>query len=254
MGNEQFTSRELARQKPVLKLRGLECELTSMGHRLLEANTTGEIQDVFLRQFIRYEIPSPIEGLFPEGRMKPFIYLLQILTKLREQDKEALTKTETAAFLQLFVDHVEEAVEQTVQHILDFRKKREECESQRAKREFDVSQLQKTAKVGDVGSGILMDYADTTFRYAKMTGLVADRDSRLVLRESKIPIIEAVLANEPMFLAEENPLKYLEDFYSGTSLPTGEIVFALEEIQRLLIELKKYGKKSPSGGRFQPEN
>jgi len=103
-------------------------------------------------------------------------------------------------------------------------------DGQAAKRKFDETQIQASALAGDVKSGTLIDYADTTFRYTQITGIVAQQGSRLILRENKMPIIEALLIKEPAFLAREDPFGYLADFYTGTSLPT---VILLLQIVRL---------------------
>jgi len=239
---DKFTTTILAKQRPELNLKGLEYELTPAGQRLINANTVGAVQDVFLRQLVCHELPSPIEGPFPEGRLKPFIFLLQVLNELRTQNTEGLNILETAIFLQLFRNHTNEEVEHTVKRILNFREKRDELEDQRAKRIFDEAQRLETARLGNVASNTLVDYADTTFRYVKMSGLVTQLGSRLILRDNRMPIIRALLENEPIFLAEGNPFAYLADFYTGTSLPTDNVEFALQEVQRLSAELKKYNR------------
>src|SRR6266540_7078750 len=70
----RFSPQTLANSYPDLGLRGLEYELTPAGQHLLDANTTGAIQDVYLRQLTRHEIPNPIEHEFHNGQMKPFIF------------------------------------------------------------------------------------------------------------------------------------------------------------------------------------
>ncbi len=243
IGKRSFKVVDLAKQRPELGLKGLEYELTPAGKHLLEADTTGAIQDVFLRQLVRHELPSPIESGFPRGQIKPFIYVLQVLKKLLERNEQGLSKFEMAAFLQLFIDHTDNAIEQTVERVLEYRKQRDTCDDQAAKRKFDETQIQASALAGNVKSDTLVDYADTTFRYTQMTGIVAQQGSRLILRENKMPIIEALLIKEPAFLAREDPFGYLADFYTGTSLPTDNITFANSEIKRLVDEIRKYGKE-----------
>ena len=243
--NETILINEMAKKMSDLGLEGLEYELTPVGQNLLDADSTGAVQDVFFRQLVCHEIPSPIptESNFSGGRMKPFIFLLQVLNELRKQSEEGVNNVEIAAFLQLFIDHTEDTVKQTVTQILEFREKRNLIYGQTAKKEFDHNKLQESASLGGVRPGTLQDYADTTFRYSKMTGMVAQSGSRLILRENKISIIAELLLIEPKFSAFEDPIKYLINFYTGISLPTDNSTFANEEIKRLVIELQKYDKE-----------
>ena len=68
------------------RLKGKGYEVTPSGYALINAgDSTGAIDDVFTRQLIQHEIPSPIERNFHNGRMKPFIFLLQILYRLLQK-------------------------------------------------------------------------------------------------------------------------------------------------------------------------
>jgi len=203
--NETILINDMANKMSDLGLEGLEYELTQVGQNLLDADSTGAVQDVFFRQLVCHEIPSPIptESHFSGG----------------------------------------DTVKQTVTQILEFREKRNLIYGQTAKKEFDHNKLQESASLGGVRPGTLQDYADTTFRYSKMTGMVAQSGSRLILRENKISIIAELLLIEPKFSAFEDPIKYLINFYTGISLPTDNSTFANEEIKRLVIELQKYDKE-----------
>jgi len=241
-GRQRFTPLDLSIRYPDLELQGLGYEITPAGNNLLEANTIGAIQDVYLRQLVRHEIPSPIEGGFPRGRLKPFIFILQVLNKLREFFQPGLNKMEAAIFLQLFADHTNELADTIVERILEYRRESDLLDGRAAKREYENRLLAESGRLGGVRGDSLVDYADTSFRYSHMSGLVTTQGSRLVLRQDKLEIISSVLDSEPSFLAQEDSYGYLADFYKGTHLPTDDVDFALQEIQRLRSTIQGFGE------------
>lgn len=242
-GQKTIMTEELPKEKPDLGLEGLKYEVTPSGHRLLEAETFGAVQDVYLRQLVCHQIPSPVERNFTGGQMKPFVFLLQVLHALYEKEEVGLSKVETAAFIQPFRDHTDEEVARTVQRIRDFREKRAERDGRVARRAFESETLEHIAQE-EVGrqADTLTAYADTTFRYTRMTGLVGMQGTRLGLRSEKMDIIEAILAEEPIF---RDDIEYLYEFYRGTHLPTDHIPVSLKEVRRLRKELEQLGWAIP---------
>lgn len=223
-------------------------QVTPAGKLLIGADSLGAIEDIFTRQLIQHEISSPLEGSFPEGSMKPFILFLQVLYRLHCQGKPGLNKLEIAAFIQLFRNHTTSLADEIVRHVLEFRNKREVCRDKREKDRCDREALEAASRTkieGSVAADSLGDYADTTVRYSKMTGLIAEAGSRVVIRETKIPFIEAILAREPLFSATVSPSEYLKQFYSGVEIPTDDIVFAHQEINRVSRRLEGMGKTVP---------
>jgi hypothetical protein len=241
INKQSFTPHDLATQHPELGLEGLDYEITPSGNHLLDASSSiGAVHDVYLRQLVRHEIPSPIEGNFPPGRLKPFVLILQILAKLREANQPGLTKLETGIFLQLFRCHTEELVDSLVERIVSYRRERDLITDQAGKKRLDNRLLFISGEEGEIAPTSLTDYADTTFRYSQMSGVVASQGLRLVLREDKIEIIDAILHSEPVFQAQSDPLGYLADFYQGTALPTDNVQFAHREIHRLQSIIQSY--------------
>ena len=237
-----YSPNDLSNRFAFLNLHGFEYEVTPAGRHLLESKTTGGVQDVFLRQLIRHELPNPIENEFSDGHLKPFIFLLQILLQLKQRNEDGLNKIETALFIQPFSNHTDELVLNTIQNILNYRQQRRNFNGSVSKKNYDRSCLQNLSSVTGIKWSSPLDYADTTFRYTQMTGLLAIRGSRLVLRDNKLPIIESLLVKEPEFLTITNPLEYLADFYKGTNLPTDNVPFAVQEIIRIGQEIESYGE------------
>jgi hypothetical protein len=241
IGERRFLPEDLVKQYAELGLSGLKYEITPIGKTLLAANTTAAIQDVFLRQLLRHELPNPIETGFPAGHLKPFIYVLKILKELQDRGKDGLNKEELAIFVQLFVDLTEEQVRNVVDNILKYRGERAGVEGRNKKKAYDQGFLDNASQVGGVKPATLRDYADTTFRYSQMSGLLTTRGSRIILRNEKAQIIDAILSREPIFLAQTDPLAYLADFYKGTSLPTDDVPFAIKETNRLADQIRSFG-------------
>lgn len=248
---EKFSQKEhelLSHLQKDFGFRNCGYEVTPAGNLLIAADSLGAVEDVFTRQLIQHEIPSPIEGSFPGGSMKPFIFFLQILNELRRLNQPGLNKLEIGAFLQLFRNHVNSAVTNTVNSILEYRTKRESCRDRREKDRFDYDTLKRASRdfvVGSVAAESLVDYADTTVRYSKMTGLIAEAGSRVVLRETKIVLINAILERALVFRATSDPANYLKEFYSGSSIPTDNSDFAHQEIIRMSNRLESLGKQTP---------
>jgi len=240
IGNQRYTVGNLATDRPDLKLKGQGYEMTPVGRRLLEADTLSAKQDIFLRQLLWHEIPSPIEPGFPGGHMKPFVFLLQVLQRLHRSGDAGLTKVEIGVFLQPFVDHTEESLNSGLEKLLGYRKNREQRNTDKIV--FDSALLDNTARKMDVSHNTLTDYADTTFRYSMLTGLLTISSSRLILREDALAIIESILTKEPHFTAKQDPLTYLATFYAGAGLPTDDMIFALQEAGRLITSIGDYGK------------
>ena len=142
----------------------------------------------------------------------------------------------------MFRNHTDEEVEKTVKEILVYRKEREIIEGKVPKKRFDDAVLRKAGADTGIQYDSLKDYADTTVRYSKMSGLLAQQGTRLVLRENKIASIASILSTEPRFCVSENPQEYLEIFYKGATLPTDNKEFTVSEIHRLKETLKQAGK------------
>lgn len=227
-------------QQTDLGLTGRPYELTPIGQRLIQATTLATVEDIFFRQLLRLETPSPTEELTSE-KVKPLILVLQILYGLQQIGADGLSKAEIAAFLQTAPNH--QGIQVRLQRILEYRKIRDSKNGKVAKRGFDRETIEAQRKTFHPKTGSLVDYADTTFRYSRLTGLLSLQGSRIVIRPEKFPIIEKLLETEPQFLAECDPLAYLVDFYTGTELPTDKQEVALEEIRRYENELQKYNIK-----------
>lgn len=229
------------RYAPAIGLKGLKYELTPVGQRLLDATTLPEKQDVFLRQFICHELPNGIEGSFPDGKVKPFILFLQVLKELEDRGQKGLNKYETGTFIQPFQNHTNTLHSEIADRIIHHRTQRQPLVGRANKSRFDQQVARGIAQGLGVSAGTLKDYSDTTFRYFGLTGVLSKEGQRVVIRDSKKLLVEAILEEEPEFVYDTDPKKYFEQFYMGTTpLPTDDSDFAviqIEDLQERILEL-----------------
>ncbi len=223
----------------------LNYEITPAGRNLITANSIPEIEEIYTRQLACYELPSPIEGSFPEGSMKPFILFLEVLKKLQEQDKEGLNKLETELFLQKFRNHDEKLSDVIFNEIIEFREKlknKPHKESKKIVNEY-LQNLYSEVKLG-MKQRSIRDYADTSFRYFSLSGLFTRIGKTIIIRPNKIEFVIKLLSTGLNFLCDTDPKKYFKHFYNNSySLPTDNKQFALSEIENLKNGIRD--KKNP---------
>lgn len=220
-------------------------ELTPAGRKLITAITVPEIEEIYTRQFVCYELPNSLERGFPDGSMKPFILLLQVLRNLQHNGHEGLTKFEIGLFLQKFRNHTQELPQEVVDEILKYRQQLSDCKNGREARELkNLYKEELGAEIGINPNSVVSDYSDTTFRYFSLSGLSSRVGQTFVIRANKIRFVETLLSSEPLFLFAQNPIEYFSHYYKNTFiLPTDHKEFALSEIEDLKNGIRD--KKSP---------
>ncbi len=210
-------------------------ELTPAGQRLINASKIPEIEEIYTRQFACYELPNSSEGNFPDGKMKPFILMLQVMKLLQDEGVDGLNKFETGLFLHKFQDHTVELPQQIVSRILTYRKELADCESAPQERQVKKRYKENLRNEIEINpNSVVGDYADTTFRYFSLSGLFTRIGQTLVIRPNKIEYVDKLLETEPFFLFPENPIAYLDSFYKNVyPLPIDNLDFALREVDIL---------------------
>ena len=213
----------------------LDYEVTPAGRKLINAASVPEIEEIYTRQFVCYELPNSLEGSFPEGSMKPFILLLQVLRILQQNGHDGLNKFETGLFLQKFRNHTDELPQQIVDEILVYRQNLSECKNAREARELKNRYKSKLGdEIGINPNSVVSDYSDTTFRYFSLSGIFSRIGQTIVIRSNKMDFVDSLLTSEPLFLFNTNPTQYFHDFYKNSfKLPTDDKLFALQEINNL---------------------
>ena len=214
--------------------------MTPTGKKLIDAQSVPEIEEIYLRQFACYEIPNSLERSFPEGSMKPFILLLQVLKILRDSHLDGLDKLEIGLFIQKFRNHTLELPQQIVDEILNFRQLLAACSNPREKKALINRYKQELQyEIGINPNSVVRDYADTTYRYFSLAGLFSRVGQTIVIRANKIKTVSALLATEPIFLFDVDSEGYFDAFYKNKfPIPTDDIKFSLNEIETLKAEIR----------------
>ncbi|RPE12761.1 AlwI family type II restriction endonuclease [Chitinophaga lutea] len=214
----------------------LPFQLTPAGEKLVADISVPEIEDIYTRQLVCYELPNALEGRFPPGaKMKPFILFLQVLKRLQDNGKAGLSKYETGLFLQPFRNHTATLPDEIYGEILHFRKEAAACRNSQDREALETryeAQLQQ--RVGIKPQSVLSDYSDTTFRYFSLSGLLMRIGSTIVIRTNKRNFVDTLLQTEPHFQFQADPLQYFRHFYNNTyPIPTDDTAVALHEISEL---------------------
>lgn len=222
-----------------LGLTAIPYEVTPIGKRLIAATTPGAIQDIFLRQLLRIEITSPVEDEGEDFRVKPLVLMLQILDALEAKNQKGVNREEIAAFIQ--TAHSHNNIPSRVAAIIAHRHAREAEHGRVAKSRFDAHARNAAGTIAGIQGDSLRDYADTTFRYLRMSGLFSVEGKRLKFRPERRVAINKILETEPTFIAQTDPKQYLIQFYRGGTIPTDDSNTALAIIQRYADLLTQKG-------------
>jgi hypothetical protein len=215
-------------------------QLTKSGQKLIDASTVSEIDEIYTRQFLCYELPNSLEGSFPNGKLKPFVLFLEVLFQLQTQGNAGLNKFETGLFIQLFQDHVPGLSNSIVKKILQLRTEFTAAKDSKAVkliRDKYLKQLGNDCEINPLS--VVGDYADTTFRYFSLSGMFTRVGDTIVIRPNKMATAAKILEKEPEFLFNSKPVSYFEYFYNNTyPLPVDDVTFAIEEIRHLKEEVR----------------
>lgn len=205
--------------------------LTPVGQRLITTETSGEIGEIFLNQLLKHELPNPIE--IGGSKMKPLVLFLEVLMGLRNTEK-GLNQREIAIFLQCVTEYQADLSKRLVEQIIKYRTERDQLNSSREKKEYDQRLLTKAAAEVSVRPTTPMDYADTTVRYFSMTGLFELSGSRIQIKSEKIELVSEILNSSVGYIAETDPVKYLNLFYSNAKIIKDEEISLRKELGHLV--------------------
>ncbi|AWO76586.1 MULTISPECIES: AlwI family type II restriction endonuclease [Geobacillus] len=211
--------------------------ITPNGMRLVESRTMPSEQECFLRALLAYQIPSDIERSFHEPIFSPLRIVLEIIAALERRGLEAeISKHEMASIVQLTTSL--EEIDDVVNRIVRYREKLATATSARMRKELIREHLQSVVTASQ-SANTLMDYADSNFRYLKLTGLFVEKGNKLRFASHKKTIIEQIL-EEPYTPIPES--EYLETLWNGAKLPTDNAPKAIEVIQTTAQLLTESGQ------------
>jgi hypothetical protein len=225
--------------------RGKLWEITPVGTLLIEHPDLEE--NIFLRQLLKYQIPSPLEPV-SGFQLRPFRLLLRFLKRAYDEQLIGLTKFEIGLYVITLSTEDDAAFEAAFSNIKVFRTTYDSVSGKVAKTRFAFERMKEIADGLGLQRDTLMDYADSNSRYAIMSGLLTLRGNKLAISEARLPIIQAILTDNSTLIANSD---YLNVFYNPAAplLPTDNQQFLLTEIamlERQIIELARQMDESPT--------
>ncbi len=214
-------------------------EITPAGKQLIAKEN---LEDLFLRQLLKWQYPSPKHEGEPYSnfKIKPFLEILRLVYELK-----GLTKRELAIFGVTFIDY--RKYDSVKKEIMEFRQKYSGL-SGREKKEFLVKfHIKKFEKIylKEIKQGLIktrekkdkdftvkdfiltkfrnsIDYADAAIRYFRATGLftISARTFRLEILDTKETIVKQILKefkSKPSVYSSKSTI--FLDFLGNPDLP-----------------------------------
>jgi|HubBroStandDraft_6_1064221.scaffolds.fasta_scaffold01150_12 hypothetical protein len=213
----------------------LPFSVSENGHRLIQSKSLPAQQECFLRSLLALQLPSPVESFPVNAAFSPLRIVLATMTEFEKAGaNRALSKLEMAAVVELVTDPSE--IPSAVERILRHRQERELAEQPNQRHALDTDFL--LAANATQSPETLMDYADSNFRYLRLTGLFKQEGNRLGLAPHRRTLIEGILVRA--FEAREGR-DYLAKFWKGAELPTDDRETAIAETRETATALKSAG-------------
>lgn len=208
--------------------------ITDAGNALLSDDVIES--DIFLRQMLKIQLPSPTEDNLDGASIHPFYLVLSVGVKLEELGLKAMTKEEIALYLQSATN--DNQTDEIVEKIKAYRAVRDEIKGSMAKRQYFLQQL--TNKVMELYGEVtkqklstLQDYSDTTVRYSAITGVFTIGRQTLQIKEDQLNLAKAIIE------AGIQPVLDEADFWAAfhnpnvPTLPTDNASFLERDIAAL---------------------
>ena len=210
--------------------------VTENGHRLIDSQSLPAQQECFLRALLAHQLPSPIEAFTAPEPFNPLRIMLAALVELEKVEPRLfLSKVEMAGVVQLLTSP--EDIPAGIQHILHYRRELERAEKPRDRHEIERQFLEAAANDRQ-NADTLRDYADSNFRYLRLTGLFKQEGKRLGLAPHRQTLIQGTLARP---FAPLDGKDYLAKLWRGSELPTDNREAAIAETHETARALQSAG-------------
>ena len=211
--------------------------ITDNGRRLIAATSLPAQQECFLRALLALQLPSPVEKFLSVPAFSPLRVFLGVLRELERVGADAaVSKTEMAAVVELLTS--ESAIPAAVERIIHYRGEMAKAKGQeRNKLETDFLESANASQIPRT----LEDYADSNFRYLRLTGLFKQEKNRLGIAPHRRTLVEAILAAP--FLPKDGR-DYLDHLWNGSGIPTDDREIAIAEAREAVRALTTAGGKA----------
>jgi hypothetical protein len=227
--SERLAENDLSRVVPF--------SITENGRRFIDSTSLPAQQECFLRSLLALQLPSPVESFPAAAPFSPLRIVLDILCGLEESGAEAnVSKAEMAAVVEVTTSSADVPV--AVERIIRFREAMTNAANQPKRNEIERTFL-GTGNASQKPE-TLMDYADSNFRYLRLTGLFRQEKNRLGRAPHRRTLIDAILATP---FQPSDGKAYLERFWKGAEIPTDNRATAVAEIHEAARALESTGVK-----------
>jgi hypothetical protein len=268
-----FSARDRATRAPRLlgfvhfpkRASGGKLRFTAVGNALINASKEEQVL-IFQRQLAKVQFFSPLHksGGFDEMAVRPLMVMIKLLLKL-----ETMSKEEVALFATTLTDPRD--FPKRLKAVHEYRKKLKELSARERKiyrKDFSLDWVadiySEDIKAGNTrlregGNDFLKtkyqtlrDYADSTIRYLRATGLftVNPHGQRLTLLNASIEDAKFLLENYGIGISDKSHLEYddyIEQYLGNPSIPEirkDDPVRQAEDISRMLEKLSAYDSKN----------
>jgi len=207
-------------------------KITDNGRRLMESSSIQSEQECFLRALLAHQIPSSVEKFVDVPPFNPLRIVLSIFIELEKRDMDiVISKNEMASIVQLIGDESLSSI--AVDMIYSYRNQ-ESILKGKEKRVFQ-NQIREEASNVYQNEQTLNDYADSNFRYLKLTGLFVGSGNGITIARHKWSLVRSIMAVPFEFLEGKN---YLFRLWQGATLPTDNLDNAFATVIELVDILK----------------
>jgi AlwI restriction endonuclease len=213
--------------------------ITDAGEALLSEDSLAS--DIFLRQMLKIQLPSPTEDNLDGASIHPFYLVLSVAVELVRRNMKPLGKEEIALFLQSATN--DNQTGEIVDSISHYREARDAITGRIGKRKFFLDSLliKATHLYGDAVTkqkmGTMQDYSDTTVRYSAITGVFTIGRQSLSIKEDQLNLAFAIVDAGIPHLCEETDFLGVFHNPSLPALPTDDVDFLESDIEALKLRL-----------------
>lgn len=219
--------------------------ITDAGNALLSDDVIES--DIFLRQMLKIQLPSPTEDNLEGASIHPFYLVLSVGVKLEELGLKSMTKEEIALYMQSATN--DNQTDEIVASIKAYRAVRDEIKGSVPKSQYFIEQLSNKVLelYGEVTKqklSTLKDYSDTTVRYSAITGIFTIGRQSLQIKEDQLNLARAITEAGPQPVLEE--ADFWVAFHNPTvpALPTDNANFLERDIETLTNRLDELSQST----------
>ena len=207
--------------------------ITANGRRLIETTSLSAEQECFLRVLLAQQIPSSVEEFVEAPPFSPLRMVLAVLIELERRGLEVyIAKNEMASIVQL-LGNEEHA---TIAAEIISRYRAEEAALQGRERRLFQNQVREEAVSASQNESTLNDYADTNFRYLKLTGLFVNFGRGIGIADHRWTLVRQIMTTPFRLLTGQ---MYLSRFWQGAELPTDNLTGATATVFELVEVLRR---------------